>query len=63
MTLSITLLKIILSFRTRQMSTVFVMTTTPAQRWRRIGKYQIKDKHRIKFILKGHKNSVMGETQ
>lgn len=39
------------------------MTTTPAQRWRKIGKYLIKDKDKKKNILKSHKNSMKGEMQ
>lgn len=38
-------LKIILSSKTRQISTTFVVITIAAQRWRKIGKYLIKDKH------------------
>lgn len=56
MTLNTTILKISLSFRTREMSTLHIMTTTPAQR--QIGKYLIKDKHKNKTILKGHKNNM-----
>lgn len=44
LTLKISILKIILSFKTRQISTTFVMTTKAAQR--QIGKYLIKGKHK-----------------
>ena len=63
MTLNISILKIILSFKIRQISTVCIMTTTGAQKQRKIGKYPIKDKHKNKNILKGHKDSMKGEMQ
>lgn len=63
MTLNSTILKMSLSFRTRQTPTIFVMTITPAQIWRKIGKYLINDKHKNKNILKGHKNSMKGKIQ